>query len=433
MSASREFFYPSDDFIVISANIDGSPLVDIPFTELFDSATFTVVENYLQVLHDYVIELLEDTAWMDAQSFLYLLGVGYDIYHDTDTGGCLAMQKAELQLLFLKTLRHGNDNDHPFVVPLRISFLVPDIDEPGRATLTYKKRHAPNFFHDKEEPSSPPDLEHFRHEIHDVPVISDLPQGKNDTQTNKAEAKNSNEVHCLDCLGNIPPGVRIANGGDLIAPISVTSDVHVKSTDTCPRTNQTFDTNNSVTFCVKTAPTDNADVVLPSTHVVTEVNISNLDIVGGDDALTTDACSQERDRIVVSASAFINTNTTPHLGFVPLNTIDVGHDLNFSTRIPLGTNATRTDKTKEADSTIVAATYRDGGNSTLYIDNLSNTLDSYCQHSNNAPMMTEAMVPGVNKNSVDKLWTAHATIMCPLLCRSMLLLYQPIDRGRHFV
>jgi hypothetical protein len=59
----------SDDFIVMTANIDDCPCVKIPLTELFDVATFTLIDNYLEVFYQYVVELLEDTAWMDLQSF----------------------------------------------------------------------------------------------------------------------------------------------------------------------------------------------------------------------------------------------------------------------------------------------------------------------------------------------------------------------------
>ena len=42
MSASRELFISSDDFIVIKADIDDSPSVEIPLMELFDLATFVI-------------------------------------------------------------------------------------------------------------------------------------------------------------------------------------------------------------------------------------------------------------------------------------------------------------------------------------------------------------------------------------------------------
>jgi hypothetical protein len=123
MSAVREF--SSDDFIVIKADIDDSPSVEIPLIELFDLATFTLVDNYQHVLHGYVIELLENTVWMDEQLFLCLLRAGYDICREMEIGGVLPMKKRDLQSFILKTLCDCDDNDCYCAVPLIIKFSVP--------------------------------------------------------------------------------------------------------------------------------------------------------------------------------------------------------------------------------------------------------------------------------------------------------------------
>ena len=126
MSGSREFLDPLDDFIVIKADIDDSPSVEIPLIELFDLATFTLVDNYQQVLHGYVIELLEDTTWMDETSCMCLLCSGYGI---SETGQSLPMERRELQQFILRSLRHCQDtSNHQFVAPLLINFLMPYAD-----------------------------------------------------------------------------------------------------------------------------------------------------------------------------------------------------------------------------------------------------------------------------------------------------------------
>jgi hypothetical protein len=121
-----------DDVFVITAEVKGCPGVEIPLSELFDLATYTIVDNYLQVLHGYVIEILEDTAWMDIQSFSSLLLAGYDVHHPNGTGEVLALQKPALQQLILQNLRHCNDHDKRFALPLLIKFLMSDSDLPRR-------------------------------------------------------------------------------------------------------------------------------------------------------------------------------------------------------------------------------------------------------------------------------------------------------------
>jgi hypothetical protein len=128
MFASREFLCLSDDVIVITTDIEDCPMVEIPLTELFDFKSFTLVENYIQVLHIYVIELLEDTVWMDVQSFWHLVSAGYDVHHRTDGGEMMAMKKPEFQRLILQTLRHCYDFNQPFAVDLFIKFLVAKTD-----------------------------------------------------------------------------------------------------------------------------------------------------------------------------------------------------------------------------------------------------------------------------------------------------------------
>jgi hypothetical protein len=161
MSASRECFNPSEDFIVIRADIDDSPSVEIPLTELFVLATFTLVENYQQVLHCYIVELLEDTVWVDEQSFLYLLRAGYGICREMETGQVHPMKSRDLQSFILQKLRECNANDHYLAVPLLIKFLVSNADlprrhcrvkEPPRINRSSASRFLPNVLSNEESP-----------------------------------------------------------------------------------------------------------------------------------------------------------------------------------------------------------------------------------------------------------------------------------------
>jgi hypothetical protein len=130
MAASREFLQLQDDFIVLTADIDDCPLVQIPLIEVFDFASSTLVDNYLQVLHDYVIELLEDTVWMDVNLFLHLLRSGYGICRHMEIGQFLPLRKRDLQSFILQSLRDCHVNGHQFAVPLIIKFSVPNSDLP---------------------------------------------------------------------------------------------------------------------------------------------------------------------------------------------------------------------------------------------------------------------------------------------------------------
>ncbi len=92
MLASGEFSFLAEDVIVLIADIVDCPLVEIPLIEQFNNKTFTLVENYLQMLHSYVIQLLKDTVWMDISSFARLMSAGYDINHPILATGEMSLQ-----------------------------------------------------------------------------------------------------------------------------------------------------------------------------------------------------------------------------------------------------------------------------------------------------------------------------------------------------
>jgi hypothetical protein len=143
MSALREFSYFSDDVITIMADIDDCPLLEIPLTELFDLSSFTLVENYLQVLERYVIELLEDTVWMDIQSFLYLLSADFDLFYPTNEGERIAMLRQPFQQRILQILRYSHAYDHEFELSILISFRVHASDLPRHQLRPTDSRSPP--------------------------------------------------------------------------------------------------------------------------------------------------------------------------------------------------------------------------------------------------------------------------------------------------
>lgn len=194
MSASREFFNSSDDFVIIRADINDSPSVEIPLTELFDLATFTLVENYQQVLHGYIIELLEDTIWVDEQSFLQLLCAGYGICREMQTGRFHPMKRRELQSLILQNLCDCNANERYFAVPLLIKFSVSNADlkgrhgrfkEPPRIARSSASRLVPNKLSNEERS-----------------IVNDVPYAAKDTNGGSPSINSATPRDCVKLTGN---------------------------------------------------------------------------------------------------------------------------------------------------------------------------------------------------------------------------------------
>lgn len=134
MMAPREFFH-SDDYVVITVDIEDCPLVEFPLTELFDIATSKVVDNYLEVVQDYVTQLIEDTTWLDTQSRSCLLRARFCMYHWRNKGKLLSLRQPALQRLIAQMLRcrnNGIQSCHPIEVPLFIRFVRPAITLPRK-------------------------------------------------------------------------------------------------------------------------------------------------------------------------------------------------------------------------------------------------------------------------------------------------------------
>lgn len=194
MLASREYFDHSDDFFVIRADIDDSPSVEIPLIELFDLATFTLVESYQHVLDDYVIELLEDTTWVDGPSFSRLLGAGYGVCREMETGRFHAMKRRDLQSFILQNLRNCNANDCYFEVPLIIKFSVSNADlphhhrrfkEPPCIASSSASRFVPNAL--SNEASS---------------IVKDVPYAVKDTDGNNPHITSATLTECVKMPGD---------------------------------------------------------------------------------------------------------------------------------------------------------------------------------------------------------------------------------------
>ena len=132
MSASLEFYH-CNDYVAITIDIEDCPVVELPLTELFDIANATVVDNYLDVVQDYVTQLLEDTTWLAKQSALCILCSRLCIYHRRNEDELLTLRQPALQRFISQMLRCRNGvHCDPIEVPIFIRFKHPEITLPRR-------------------------------------------------------------------------------------------------------------------------------------------------------------------------------------------------------------------------------------------------------------------------------------------------------------
>ena len=131
MSASTEFYH-SDNYVTITIDIEDCPVVEFPLTELFDIASSTIVDNYLEVLQEYVTQILEDTTWLDKQSKLCLLRARFCVYQRKNDGTLYTLRQSALQRLITQTLRCDYGVHRPIEVPLFVRLRSPEINVPRK-------------------------------------------------------------------------------------------------------------------------------------------------------------------------------------------------------------------------------------------------------------------------------------------------------------
>jgi hypothetical protein len=121
-----------NDRVFITVDIEDCPFVEFPLCELFDLATSTLIDDYLEVLQDYVTQVLEDTAWLDKQCKLRLCNTVFGVFDRRADGRIFSMRKPSLQRRIAQTLRRRRGSHHPMHIPLFICFLLPAINLPPR-------------------------------------------------------------------------------------------------------------------------------------------------------------------------------------------------------------------------------------------------------------------------------------------------------------
>jgi hypothetical protein len=136
MLAPRESFYPLDASVVITIDIEDCPVAEFPLTELYDITTSTIAYNYLEVLQEYVTQILEDTTWLDMQSKLCLIRARFCVYQRKNDGILYTLRKPALQRLINQKLRCHNGIHCPIEVPLFIRLRDSEINVPRKTRFS---------------------------------------------------------------------------------------------------------------------------------------------------------------------------------------------------------------------------------------------------------------------------------------------------------
>jgi hypothetical protein len=99
-------FYHPDDHVVIVVDIEDCPVADVPLTEIYDTVNSVLIDDYHSVLKTYIVQLIEDTVWLDDQSTTPIFDAGFATFYRKADGAVQSLRKPALQRLIDQTIRN---------------------------------------------------------------------------------------------------------------------------------------------------------------------------------------------------------------------------------------------------------------------------------------------------------------------------------------
>jgi hypothetical protein len=112
---------PLNDCFTVNLDVEDSPSVEIPLTELYDMVTSSITENYHEIIRDAIVQILEDTMWITPSMMSSFLNAPFSIFDIRADGTVISLRAMSLQRLVAQSI--SNRPIAP-IMDLRIPLLV---------------------------------------------------------------------------------------------------------------------------------------------------------------------------------------------------------------------------------------------------------------------------------------------------------------------
>jgi hypothetical protein len=122
----------SDDSIILTVDVEDSPIAELRLTEIYDAKTSTINDDYDVVFKDYITLQLENTCGLEDQSRLCLLNARFCTFHCRANGDLISLRKPAMERLIRQSIQNRLDNLSPITVSILIRFKVPGFCVPRR-------------------------------------------------------------------------------------------------------------------------------------------------------------------------------------------------------------------------------------------------------------------------------------------------------------
>jgi hypothetical protein len=119
-----------NDCFIVSLAVEGSPSVEIPLTEVYDMVTSTLNDNYRAVIRETIVQILEDTMWINPTMMTIFLDATFSIFDIRDGGLTVSLRTAGLQRLVAQSIANRAIPIVDIKIPLLIKLKSPDIALP---------------------------------------------------------------------------------------------------------------------------------------------------------------------------------------------------------------------------------------------------------------------------------------------------------------
>lgn len=119
-----------NDCFIVSLDLKDSPSVEIPLTEMYDIVTSTINDNYRSTIRDAIVQILEDTMWINPNMMTIFLDAPFSIFDIRDDGLAVSLRITGLQRLVSQSITNRDIPISDIKIPILIRLKSPDFALP---------------------------------------------------------------------------------------------------------------------------------------------------------------------------------------------------------------------------------------------------------------------------------------------------------------
>jgi hypothetical protein len=129
-----------NDCLLIDLDIENCPSAEIPLMELYDMLTSSLLDNYRETIHLTIVQMLEDTMWVNSSMMETMLNAVFSIFEVRSNGQVISLRTQGLQRLVATVISTRAVPVTSIQIPILIRFKLSalDLPRPPRPSIAMK-------------------------------------------------------------------------------------------------------------------------------------------------------------------------------------------------------------------------------------------------------------------------------------------------------